>query len=119
MNEALGRLRSKRASVEWSELPKGAVEAQIIPFPLSSADDPEKSMAQREIQHVVEHAIGELPEAVRLGFITREQGEDLFVHYSNIQGNGYKTLSEGQQVEFDVAPGRKGDAGDNARDSAG
>lgn len=71
MNEALGRLRSKRASVEWSELPKGAVEAQIIPFPLSSADDPEKSMAQREIQHVVEHAIDELPEAFRLVFITR------------------------------------------------
>ena len=49
------------------------------------------------------------------GFITREQGEDLFVHYSNIQGNGYKTLSEGQQVEFDVAPGRKGDEAQNVR----
>ena len=49
------------------------------------------------------------------GFITREQGEDLFVHYSNIQGNGYKTLSEGQQVEFDVAPGRKGEEAQNVR----
>jgi CspA family cold shock protein len=49
------------------------------------------------------------------GFITREQGEDLFVHYSNIQGNGYKTLAEGQQVEFDVAPGRKGDEAQNVR----
>ena len=49
------------------------------------------------------------------GFITREQGEDLFVHYSNIQGNGYKSLTEGQQVEFDVAPGRKGDEAQNVR----
>ncbi|WP_407150236.1 RNA polymerase sigma factor [Bradyrhizobium sp. ORS 86] len=71
INEALGRVRHKSASVEWSELPQAALEAQIIQFPLSSADDPEKSMAQREIQHVVEHAIDELPEAFRLVFITR------------------------------------------------
>jgi len=38
------------------------------------------------------------------GFISREQGDDVFVHYSNIQGSGYKSLDEGQQVEFDVAP---------------
>ncbi|HVT77448.1 MAG TPA: cold-shock protein [Acidimicrobiales bacterium] len=49
------------------------------------------------------------------GFITREDGEDLFVHFSNIQGNGYRTLNEGQQVEFDVAPGRKGDEAQNVR----
>jgi RNA polymerase sigma-70 factor (ECF subfamily) len=72
MNEALGRLRRRRPGVEWSSLPEGTLEAQIIQFPLSSAaSDPEKSMAQREIQHVVEHAIDELPEAFRLVFITR------------------------------------------------
>ncbi|KWV48749.1 RNA polymerase subunit sigma [Bradyrhizobium macuxiense] len=71
INEALGRVRRKTAGVEWSELPQAALEAQIIQFPLSSVDDPEKSMAQREIQHVVEHAIDELPEAFRLVFITR------------------------------------------------
>ncbi|WGR94078.1 RNA polymerase sigma factor [Bradyrhizobium sp. ISRA443] len=71
INEALGRVRRKSASVEWSDLPQAALEAQIIQFPLSSVDDPEKSMAQREIQHVVEHAIDELPEAFRLVFITR------------------------------------------------
>ena len=49
------------------------------------------------------------------GFISREQGEDVFVHYSNIQGHGYKTLVEGQQVEFDVAPGRKGEEAQNVR----
>ena len=50
------------------------------------------------------------------GFISRGDGEkDIFVHYSNIQGNGYKTLEEGQRVEFDVAPGRKGDEAQNVR----
>jgi len=72
INEALGRLRRQRASVEWTSLPPGTLEAQIIQFPLSAAsEDPEKSMAQREIQHVVEHAIDDLPEAFRIVFITR------------------------------------------------
>ena len=72
MNEALGRLRRQRPGVEWSALPQGTLEAQIIQFPLSGAsEDPEKSIAQREIQHVVEHAIDELPDAFRIVFITR------------------------------------------------
>src|SRR5438045_8995644 len=66
MNESLGRLRRQRPGVDLDSLPQGTLEAQIIPFPLAAADDPEKSMAQREIQHVVEHAIDELPEAFRL-----------------------------------------------------
>jgi len=71
MNEALGRLRRRRPAVELDSLPQGALEAEIIQFPLSAAADPEKSMAQREIQAVVEHAIDELPEPFRLVFITR------------------------------------------------
>src|SRR6202521_167504 len=72
MNEALGRLRRQRPAVEWSSLPPGTLEAQIIQFPLSApSEDPEKSMAQREIQQVVEHAIDDLPEAFRIVFITR------------------------------------------------
>jgi len=42
------------------------------------------------------------------GFISREQGDDVFVHFSAIQGSGYRTLEEGQRVEFDVGPGKKG-----------
>jgi len=42
------------------------------------------------------------------GFITREDGVDVFVHYTDIQDNGFKTLSEGQSVSFDVADGPKG-----------
>lgn len=49
------------------------------------------------------------------GFISREQGDDVFVHFSNIQGEGYKSLDEGQTVEFDVAPGRKGEEAQNVR----
>jgi len=43
------------------------------------------------------------------GFIERSDGEDVFVHYSDIQAQGYKTLDEGQRVSFDIAEGPKGD----------
>jgi CspA family cold shock protein len=43
------------------------------------------------------------------GFIAREGGDDVFVHFSAIQGDGYRTLEEGQRVQFEVAPGRKGE----------
>jgi CspA family cold shock protein len=49
------------------------------------------------------------------GFISREGADDVFVHYSNIQGSGYRSLDEGQTVEFDVAPGRKGEEAQNVR----
>ena len=49
------------------------------------------------------------------GFIAREGGDDVFVHYSNIHGDGYKSLNEGQTVEFDVGPGRKGEEAQNVR----
>ena len=42
------------------------------------------------------------------GFISQENGEDLFVHYSEIQGNGYRSLDEGAKVEFEVTQGKKG-----------
>jgi CspA family cold shock protein len=42
------------------------------------------------------------------GFIQQDGGEDVFVHFSEIQGDGYKTLNEGQRVEFEVVTGNKG-----------
>jgi CspA family cold shock protein len=42
------------------------------------------------------------------GFIEREEGEDVFVHFSAIQGEGFKTLEEGQSVEFDIVEGNRG-----------
>ncbi len=42
------------------------------------------------------------------GFLTRENGEDVFVHYSAITMDGFKTLEEGQEVQFDIVEGEKG-----------
>jgi len=52
------------------------------------------------------------------GFIEREGGSDVFVHYSAIQGEGYKTLSEGQPVEFEVILGEKGPQASNVSKSS-
>ena len=49
------------------------------------------------------------------GFISREGGDDVFVHFSAIQADGYKTLEDGKRVEFDVQPGRKGEEAANVR----
>ena len=49
------------------------------------------------------------------GFIGREEGDDVFVHFSAIEGNGYKTLSEGQRVEFNIGRGKKGDEAQNVQ----
>jgi CspA family cold shock protein len=52
-------------------------------------------------------------EAKGYGFIEREEGEDVFVHYTAIQMDGFKTLAEGQEVEFEVVRGDKGPQAEN------
>lgn len=47
------------------------------------------------------------------GFITPENGNDVFVHHSAIQGEGYKSLAEGQEVEFEITTGPKGEQAQN------
>ena len=47
------------------------------------------------------------------GFIEQESGPDVFAHFSNIQGDGFKSLAEGQKVEFDVTDGQKGPQAEN------
>ena len=47
------------------------------------------------------------------GFITTDEGKDVFVHHSAIQGEGYKSLEEGQEVEFEVQQGPKGEQATN------
>ena len=47
-------------------------------------------------------------EAKGFGFIEQDSGPDVFAHYSAVQGNGFRTLSEGQKVEFKITQGQKG-----------
>jgi CspA family cold shock protein len=49
------------------------------------------------------------------GFVQQDEGPDVFVHYSQIAVDGYRTLAEGQRVEFDVSQGEKGPQADNVR----
>ena len=54
-------------------------------------------------------------DAKGFGFIEREDGEDVFVHFSAIQGQGYRSLAEGAKVEFDLVQDAKGPRADNVR----
>ncbi len=73
INEAYGRLRRRRATVDWESVEAShAAQAQIIQFPSwSSQPDPERTMAQREIKHILEHAIDALPEQFRTVLVAR------------------------------------------------
>lgn len=72
VNEALGRLRRERPTVDLDAFEAKRTEAQIIQFPrMATSDDPERTMAQREILQLVEQATDDLPEIFRIVFVTR------------------------------------------------
>lgn len=72
MNEALGRLRRRRLTIDWETYGNNRNEAEIINFPASAAGaDPEKAMAQGEIRAILEQAIDQLPDAFRSVFVAR------------------------------------------------
>jgi len=74
----------------------------------------EKSSAQ-EKKILAEGTVKWFSDQKGYGFIEQDNGEDIFVHHSQIEGSGFKTLSEGERVEFEVGEGRKGPAAQNVR----
>ncbi len=72
INEALGRLRTQRPSVDLAAFEEPRAAAEIIPFPLASKlDDPERTMAQRQLLQLVEQATDNLPDVYRVVFTAR------------------------------------------------
>ncbi|HEY5279334.1 MAG TPA: RNA polymerase sigma factor [Pseudolabrys sp.] len=72
LNEALGRRRRERPTLDWETYGDAASEAEIINFPVSAmVSDPERTMARSEIRNVLERSIDELPDAFRAVFVAR------------------------------------------------
>jgi CspA family cold shock protein len=72
-----------------------------------------RSTIIRRCSNVAKGTVKWFNESKGFGFLTKEDGGDVFVHYSAIQGDGFKTLGEGQAVSFDVVEGPKGPKAEN------
>jgi cold shock protein len=90
-------------------------------LPALASGCPVRSRRPRSLQEITGHAIKRYAAMARLqgtvkwfndakgyGFISHEGGPDVFVHFSAIQGNGFKSLAEGDKVEFEIVQGQKG-----------
>jgi len=74
-----------------------------------------KSKKNRTIQSMEQGTVKWFNDAKGYGFISRQNGEDIFVHFSAIQGGGFRSLQEGQTVQFDVTKGPKGFQAENVQ----
>jgi CspA family cold shock protein len=73
------------------------------------------TLVRKEVELVAEGTVKWFSNEKGYGFISQSDGEDVFVHFSAIQSEGYKSLEEGQAVEFDVTDGPKGKQASNVR----
>jgi cold shock protein len=89
--------------------------APSVPYPCRRVDHADRFQGTDRENELATGTVKFFNNEKGYGFISREGGDDVFVHFSNIQGSGFKTLDEGQRVEFDVAPGRKGEEAQNVR----
>ena len=109
---AAGPTGSSTKATPKSAAPKSAAPKSAAP----QSAAPQSAVAQRERRGIMPTGTVKFFNTEKgYGFVSRPDGEDLFVHYSNVQGSGFRTLEAGQQVEFDIAPGRKGDEARNVK----
>jgi CspA family cold shock protein len=69
----------------------------------------------KDLHHMEQGTVKWFNDAKGYGFISRQNGEDVFVHYSTIQSNGFRSLQEGQAVQFNVVKGPKGWQAENVQ----
>jgi len=81
-----------------------------VVFFFSNSKQPvkDKTKIQMEVSFMVKGTVKWFNASKGYGFLSQENGEDVFVHYSALQGDGYKSLNEGEAVEFEVTNGPKG-----------
>jgi len=75
----------------------------------------ETAKAKRKVKNMAKGTVKWFDDKKGYGFIKRDVGKDVFVHYSNIKGQGHKILREGQPVEFDIKQGDRGPRAVNVR----
>src|SRR5437764_6165251 len=77
-------------------------------LPAVPLDPLSKTLQEGSVLHMEQGTVKWFNDAKGYGFISRENGEDVFVHFSAIQSNGFRSLKEGQPVKFNVVKGPKG-----------
>jgi len=109
------RVRSRRA-FQFSLNCHSPTHSLVQPVPCQVDEVESGFNLKYEEGHVAQGTVKFFNSQKGFGFITpSDGGDDLFVHYSNIEGDGYKSLEEDQAVSYDVGQGRKGDEAQNVR----